>query len=133
MTLCTVHRWQLTLQGHVQGVGFRPFVYRLAMELALAGSVKNTPQGVLIEIEGPEAKFWGEGQRQEAREKDAIQEAIATLHQGKILAIKGLGGFQLLVDASNPTAVERWPSTPRLLPPAVMSSGNRFVQTNMKQ
>jgi hydrogenase maturation protein HypF len=37
----------------VQGLGFRPFVYRLASELSLAGWVGNSPQGVLIEVEGP--------------------------------------------------------------------------------
>lgn len=44
----------VTVQGTVQGVGFRPFVYQLATELDLAGGVKNTPQGVVIEIEGAE-------------------------------------------------------------------------------
>ena len=41
-----------TVQGIVQGVGFRPFVYRLAHELNLTGWVRNTPAGVEIEIQG---------------------------------------------------------------------------------
>ncbi len=40
------------VRGAVQGVGFRPFIYRLAHEENLAGWVKNTPQGVVIEVEG---------------------------------------------------------------------------------
>jgi hydrogenase maturation protein HypF len=51
----TVIRQRLTVGGAVQGVGFRPFVYRLARELGLAGQVLNSPQGVVIEIEGPAA------------------------------------------------------------------------------
>lgn len=45
-------RQRLLITGVVQGVGFRPCVYRIARELALAGSVQNTSQGVAIEIEG---------------------------------------------------------------------------------
>ncbi|MGH8092208.1 MAG: carbamoyltransferase HypF [Chthoniobacterales bacterium] len=45
-------RIKMTLRGAVQGVGFRPFVYRLATELDLKGWVINSAQGVLIEIEG---------------------------------------------------------------------------------
>ena len=49
-------RLKLIINGAVQGVGFRPFVYRLAQELALTGWVNNTPQGVQIEVEGPKKK-----------------------------------------------------------------------------
>jgi hydrogenase maturation protein HypF len=40
------------VQGVVQGVGFRPFVYRLAMEERLAGFIGNDTDGVIIELEG---------------------------------------------------------------------------------
>jgi hydrogenase maturation protein HypF len=46
-------RLKLAVRGAVQGVGFRPFVFRLAEELKLAGWVNNSPQGVFIEVEGP--------------------------------------------------------------------------------
>ena len=45
-------RRRFDVQGVVQGVGFRPFVYRLAHELALAGWVNNDGAGVTIEVEG---------------------------------------------------------------------------------
>lgn len=47
-----VQRLKLTIRGAVQGVGFRPFVFRLASELKLRGWVNNSSQGVFIEIEG---------------------------------------------------------------------------------
>lgn len=40
--------------GCVQGVGFRPFVYRLALKWNLVGSIKNTTSGVEIDVQGPE-------------------------------------------------------------------------------
>jgi hydrogenase maturation protein HypF len=48
-------RLRVTIRGAVQGVGFRPFVHRLATELALAGWVNNSPQGVGVEVEGSRA------------------------------------------------------------------------------
>ena len=45
----------MRVEGVVQGVGFRPFVYALATRLGLAGHVGNDSRGVFVEIEGPEA------------------------------------------------------------------------------
>ncbi|RJQ15976.1 MAG: carbamoyltransferase HypF [Nitrospiraceae bacterium] len=45
-------RLKLNITGLVQGVGFRPFVFRLAEELGLKGYVLNDTSGVLIEVEG---------------------------------------------------------------------------------
>ena len=47
-------RLSLRLQGLVQGVGFRPFVHRLARRLHLQGWVRNGPDGVELELEGPQ-------------------------------------------------------------------------------
>jgi hydrogenase maturation protein HypF len=47
----------MTIRGAVQGVGFRPFVYRLAMELGLSGWVNNTARGVFVEVEGAREKL----------------------------------------------------------------------------
>jgi hydrogenase maturation protein HypF len=52
-------RLKVAIRGAVQGVGFRPFVFRLAKELRLAGWVNNSAQGVFIEVEGPESKLKG--------------------------------------------------------------------------
>ena len=45
-------RWKISVSGIVQGVGFRPFVYRLALARGLTGFVANTPEGVAIEAQG---------------------------------------------------------------------------------
>ncbi len=47
-------RLRIEVHGAVQGVGFRPFVYRLATELGLTGWVINDTRGVFIEVEGLE-------------------------------------------------------------------------------
>ncbi len=46
-------RERIAVTGTVQGVGFRPFVWREASVRGLAGFVVNTPEGVTMEVEGP--------------------------------------------------------------------------------
>ena len=50
-------RVRLLVKGIVQGVGFRPFVYKLAQSLELKGFVHNHSQGVTIELEGEQNKI----------------------------------------------------------------------------
>ncbi len=51
-TLPPLIRRRVRVRGQVQGVGFRPFVYRLAAELGIAGWVRNDAQGIEIEAQG---------------------------------------------------------------------------------
>jgi len=53
MTDHAIQRVRLEITGQVQGVGFRPYVYRLAVQAGLAGWVLNGPGGVVIEAQGP--------------------------------------------------------------------------------
>jgi len=50
-------RVRARVEGVVQGVGFRPFAYRLAGELDLAGWVLNDSRGVVVELEGDSARI----------------------------------------------------------------------------
>jgi hydrogenase maturation protein HypF len=63
-------------------------------------------QPVACPVCGPQVWFESDGQRLGEGE-EALQTARAWLKQGKILAIKGLGGFHLACDATNHAAVER--------------------------
>jgi hydrogenase maturation protein HypF len=51
----SIQRVRVRVEGVVQGVGFRPFVHRLAGELGLAGFVRNDERGAVIEAEGDPA------------------------------------------------------------------------------
>ncbi len=51
-SVITIERVRVSVQGVVQGVGFRPFVYGLALRLDLRGFVLNDSAGVTIEVEG---------------------------------------------------------------------------------
>lgn len=55
----TTHRREFVISGHVQGVGFRPFLWRLAKRYGLGGWVENAPDGVWVEVQGPPAAIDG--------------------------------------------------------------------------
>ena len=52
-----IKRLAISIGGAVQGVGFRPFIYRLAKQLKLNGYVINSSSGVTIEAEGSESRL----------------------------------------------------------------------------
>jgi hydrogenase maturation protein HypF len=54
---------------------------------------------------GPQLQLLDNQGRQVADREDALQAALAALTAGKVLALKGMGGFQLIADATNPLAV----------------------------
>lgn len=55
-------RREFIITGQVQGVGFRPFVFRIATEHSLTGTVSNTSDGVFIEVQGPAGQVAAFGQ-----------------------------------------------------------------------
>lgn len=82
----------LQVRGAVQGVGFRPFVYRLATEIGLDGWVNNSPQGVSVEIEGSRAAL-DEFLLRFHTEKPPI--ASIEHAEAKFLAPVGYHGFEI--------------------------------------
>ncbi|HLK31654.1 MAG TPA: carbamoyltransferase HypF, partial [Terriglobales bacterium] len=87
-----LRRLRAAVRGAVQGVGFRPFVYRLAAELGLNGWVVNSAQGVLVEVEGDEASLRRFLVRLE-RDKPAI--AFIQSLESAFLDPAGLRGFEI--------------------------------------
>lgn len=102
-----VPRLRLQIQGIVQGVGFRPFVFQLATGLGLDGWVQNRPEGVLVEIQGlgeALAAFLG-------RLRTDLPRAarIQRLNTGALPERAGDGPFRILPSAGEG---ERLPSIP---------------------
>jgi hydrogenase maturation protein HypF len=75
-------RLRIDVRGRVQGVGFRPWVYQLALRYQLTGWVKNTGDGVIIEVQGLDTPtFLSTLRRQPSRLTDITEmtvESIAT-------------------------------------------------------
>jgi len=85
-------RKRFTVRGAVQGVGFRPFVYRLAERFGLAGYVVNSGDGVVIEVEGASGCVDAfamslVGERPARAEITAIEEQDASLEGGSTFVI----------------------------------------------
>jgi hydrogenase maturation protein HypF len=76
-----VERHEVRVCGVVQGVGFRPFVYRLAQEEALAGFIGNDTDGVIIEVEGAQVRIAAFLQRLEA-EAPALARIDSVISRG---------------------------------------------------
>lgn len=90
-------RLQLDVTGAVQGVGFRPFVHRLAVSEGLGGFVRNTGEGVSIEVEGSPQAI----ERFLAR-LDAEIAPPAAIHQrqSRRLPVQGKQGFLIARSAA---------------------------------
>jgi hydrogenase maturation protein HypF len=85
-------RARIDVRGSVQGVGFRPFVYRLAGELGLRGWVCNSARGASIEVEGPEPALHELAQRLRGELPGPV--AIHSL-EWSILDPAGYQGFEI--------------------------------------
>jgi len=88
----TLSRLRVEIRGAVQGVGFRPFVYRLAVGLSLSGWVANDAQGVVIEVEGSGASL--DRFLVRLREERPDNALILSLQTAR-LAPQGYRGFEI--------------------------------------
>jgi len=102
----TEQRIRITVRGAVQGVGFRPFIYRLARESGLSGWVMNSSDGVVVEAEGA-------GPRLEAFllriEKEKPRRSSIQGLEYSFLDPAGFAGFEI-----RPSQVEGFPTVPAL-------------------
>jgi hydrogenase maturation protein HypF len=87
-----VVRARVALCGTVQGVGFRPFVYRLAKELELAGWVSNSSAGLVVEAEGSPEQVDRFLERLEAEMPPA---AVVLTRETSLLAPSGFRHFEI--------------------------------------
>lgn len=67
-----MNSYKITIKGIVQGVGFRPFVYREATRYAIVGFVCNTPEGVVIEAHGTQGESFIKALRENLPERARI-------------------------------------------------------------
>ena len=89
-----VQRREFRVRGAVQGVGFRPFVHRVAHELGLAGWVFNDAQGVTIEVQGMASALEA---FEAALKTDAPSLArVEHLHAADLASLSGEIGFRIL-------------------------------------
>jgi hydrogenase maturation protein HypF len=85
-------RLRVRIRGAVQGVGFRPFVYRLATELGLRGWVINSSAGVVIEVDGEPGPL---GQFLLRVGRDCPPRAIVQGLESAFLEPGGFSGFEI--------------------------------------
>ncbi len=79
--------------GRVQGVGFRPTVYRYATQFGLCGFVCNGPHGVTLEVEGDQSKV---GAFFDCLTQEPPQQAVIADIKTEVLRTKGYRSFEVI-------------------------------------
>src|SRR5678816_1362846 len=101
-------RLHVEVRGAVQGVGFRPFVFRLAEELDLAGWVLNDNRGVILEVEGSQPSLEDFRTRiEQERPAPAVVQAV----EARWMAPRAERGFRIVAsEGQAATDLEACPS-----------------------
>jgi hydrogenase maturation protein HypF len=93
----SIQRVRVRVEGVVQGVGFRPYVHRLAGELGLAGFVRNDERGAVIEVEGDPAAIEALLARLPAEAPPLAQVQVAGT---EVVPARGEPGFAIAASAA---------------------------------
>jgi hydrogenase maturation protein HypF len=93
-----IERLRVVLRGAVQGVGYRPTVYRLAEKLRLAGWVRNSGVGLEIEVEGSPEQL---DQFLHTLEAERPRAAVVTTEEVSRIAPVGCAWFEILPSDEN--------------------------------
>ena len=101
-------RQRFTVVGVVQGVGFRPFVHRIATELGLAGFVGNDSGAVFIEVQGPIARIDEFGRRLSAEAPPLARINTVSIADVEANALGG-NGFRIVESQAAPGATSPIP------------------------
>jgi hydrogenase maturation protein HypF len=88
----TMQRLRITLRGAVQGVGFRPFVYRLATEMSLTGWVLNSSAGLVVEVEGPTEQL---NRFEQRLEQERPRASVVSVRESAWLVAEGATRFEI--------------------------------------
>ena len=95
----TIERRRIVVRGVVQGVGFRPFVHRLATRWGLAGFALNDGHGLIVEVEGdPVVLGLFQGELVEEAPPHASVEELATSR----VPVRGESGFRIEPSSGEP-------------------------------
>ncbi|NOZ25136.1 MAG: carbamoyltransferase HypF [Nitrospirae bacterium] len=95
---------RIKVKGLVQGVGFRPFVFKLARALNLSGSVRNTSGGVVIEVAGRHVRDFLQRLRTEHPEISCIESIETESVETEGLPGHGQEGFSIVESEDDGTA-----------------------------
>jgi hydrogenase maturation protein HypF len=95
-------RAAIRVEGIVQGVGFRPFVYTLATGLGLSGFVGNDVDGVFVEVEGPSAAV-----TEFLRQLERDPPPLARIERVTATAVTAIGTTSFAIAASGPVTGSR--------------------------
>jgi hydrogenase maturation protein HypF len=87
-----IERLRMMLRGAVQGVGFRPTIFRIATELGLAGWVQNSVAGLTLEVEGLASQIERFKERLEA---DRPHAAFVTFEETYRMEPAGFSTFEI--------------------------------------